>query len=563
MPKPRKDEGHKDFVDRCIPIVIKDGTAKDGSQGKAVCESMWKSARTAAAYRDITVLAGGTATIRTAQFQGRDHIVVPVIALLGDVVVFPVGADGPEFVPAAELAAAPQGWNGRPIFPDHPHQGRATANDPRTLEERSFGQMFATTYADGKLCAEAWLDPARAEAVGPDAVQVVDDLRVGKMVEVSVGAWITLERVAGEHDGKSYVGVWHDIVPDHLAVGLNGSAGACSVEMGCGALRVAVNVDKESNMPGTGTPKPTWLQRMLQRFTSTPRAAEVSDNELHSSLWSALRATVPAFDWVVDVFQADTAVIYSTCPDRDWHYWRRTFAVSDSGDVTLNDDAVEVQAVTRWEPVASPEPGDSEYVAASDHTKQPKAACRCQDQDKGGNMSKAREIAERLAANKATPFTPDSVPHLEALGETALIAMEAALSPAPVVEPPPAPAVAPPAVVEPVAQTEEQLLAALPESVRQLVSRAQAHENAYRARLVGLLGKAQTAFTEADLNASPTDQLTKLAGAFNIDVSGAIAQVRDFTAASAAVQVNNHGTKTLDPPSPYAAVLPAATGGSN
>jgi hypothetical protein len=44
MPTPQPDETRDDFVSRCIPIVIEDGTAEDGSQANAICNSMWEDA---------------------------------------------------------------------------------------------------------------------------------------------------------------------------------------------------------------------------------------------------------------------------------------------------------------------------------------------------------------------------------------------------------------------------------------------------------------------------------------------------------------------------------------
>lgn len=41
MPTPRKNEKHDDFIERCIPLVIEEGTAQDGAQAKAICESFW------------------------------------------------------------------------------------------------------------------------------------------------------------------------------------------------------------------------------------------------------------------------------------------------------------------------------------------------------------------------------------------------------------------------------------------------------------------------------------------------------------------------------------------
>ena len=41
MPTPKKGELEKDFVDRCIPIVIEEGTAEDGTQASVICHSIF------------------------------------------------------------------------------------------------------------------------------------------------------------------------------------------------------------------------------------------------------------------------------------------------------------------------------------------------------------------------------------------------------------------------------------------------------------------------------------------------------------------------------------------
>lgn len=41
MPTPEKGESKKDFIERCIPIVIDEGTAEDSEQAYAVCNSMF------------------------------------------------------------------------------------------------------------------------------------------------------------------------------------------------------------------------------------------------------------------------------------------------------------------------------------------------------------------------------------------------------------------------------------------------------------------------------------------------------------------------------------------
>ena len=45
MPKPRAGETEDDFVSRCIPIVIHDGTTDDPIQAAAICHSMWRQAK--------------------------------------------------------------------------------------------------------------------------------------------------------------------------------------------------------------------------------------------------------------------------------------------------------------------------------------------------------------------------------------------------------------------------------------------------------------------------------------------------------------------------------------
>jgi len=144
-------------------------------------------------------------------------------------------------VPDYVLAAAPVGWNNRPVVPIHPDISLPTANTPEFLTAYCFGQLFNTHYgADGKLHTEAWLNRTRAAQVGAMATDVLAKCESGEMVEVSVGAQIQFEKRAGSFNGQSYVGVWRGLVPDHLAVGLNGSPGACSIEDGCGGPRTAV-----------------------------------------------------------------------------------------------------------------------------------------------------------------------------------------------------------------------------------------------------------------------------------------------------------------------------------
>jgi hypothetical protein len=45
MPTPGENETREDFISRCIPIVLEEGTAENQDQAVAVCNSMWRDAK--------------------------------------------------------------------------------------------------------------------------------------------------------------------------------------------------------------------------------------------------------------------------------------------------------------------------------------------------------------------------------------------------------------------------------------------------------------------------------------------------------------------------------------
>lgn len=197
-----------------------------------------------------TVLRGAAdaASIRTARYDGVEHLVVPVVALVGDHVMRPLGSEGPEFVPSEVIAIAPDAWSGRSVVEDHPLlDGQPiSANRPEILEVQAFGTVFNARFEDGRLKVDAYINPERAVRAGAKAQEVVRRLRAlaageeEDLVEVSVGAFVLLEKRAGvAPDGTPYDYIWRAALPDHLACGLGGSKGACSAEAGCGAPRAA------------------------------------------------------------------------------------------------------------------------------------------------------------------------------------------------------------------------------------------------------------------------------------------------------------------------------------
>lgn len=210
-------------------------------------------------------LTGAVASteVRYGTLLGVEYVVAPIVLLVGDSVIFPINADSPEFVPAEVLQVAPAGWNGRPAMAgDHPAEEGAmvSANIPLILEGHQFGQLFGVRFENNRLQGEAWINPERAAAV-PDGLEILQRIKDGDPVEISVGAFVVVERLTGTANGRDYSTIWREITPDHVALLRQGLIGACSLDMGCGTPRAARHhvVDAEAGMRELTTAELTTL----------------------------------------------------------------------------------------------------------------------------------------------------------------------------------------------------------------------------------------------------------------------------------------------------------------
>src|SRR4051812_5304874 len=97
------------------------------------------------AMSELRELIGAIGKWRTATLDGREYIVVPVVALV-EGVVHTMNAAAPEFVAEAEFSKAPSGWNGRPVFYGHPivNDRPVSGNSPDLWEAKRIGLVFNT-----------------------------------------------------------------------------------------------------------------------------------------------------------------------------------------------------------------------------------------------------------------------------------------------------------------------------------------------------------------------------------------------------------------------------------
>lgn len=156
-----------------------------------------------------------------------------------------------------------------------------------------------------------------------------------------------------------------------------------------------------------------------------------------------------------------------------------------------------------------------------------------------------KTLVDRLLALAAAPFDETDRAMLEGLTEEKLTGLLAKLDAAPAT--PPAEEVKPVEPEEAPALTEEEAIAALPESLRAMIARDKATQTALRAGLVASIGKATTAYTPAQLAAKTTEDLQSLAVALKVNEPAA-----DYSARALASPSN---AGPVEPPKPYSLAM--------
>ena len=175
--------------------------------------------------------------------EGRAHLTVPVVVMVGGAVVRGMTSKGPEYIPPEVLAHFPEGLNQRPCVLYHPAKGTGSALTPECISTMRMGQCFGSFFDLGDAClkTDAWLDPDRCTALGTEHQAIMTRAEAGEMIEISLGAVVEMDQEDGvSPNGIPYSYIWRVVLSyDHLAIGLvtQGEVGACSIDMGCGANR--------------------------------------------------------------------------------------------------------------------------------------------------------------------------------------------------------------------------------------------------------------------------------------------------------------------------------------
>lgn len=265
----------------------------DPDQRAAFCYSVYERTREEeannAAPTEMTQIAvQQLGNVRDGQLMGRKMRIIPAVMVQEQVLNNNLGAT---FLPAEEIAASVDSWNGMPVVLRHPTRNGqpVSARTEATLNARGLGMVLNARAEGGKLKADLYLDVERMEAI-PDAAEMLQRFASGEIGELSTGFGTRLDRSEGVHNGRRYVAVMRDVRPDHLAL-LPDERGACSVADGCG---LGVNQEQtemeENRMPGWFARVWATLARSLNLESEMTRdemlaaLAEKSDCELRALL---------------------------------------------------------------------------------------------------------------------------------------------------------------------------------------------------------------------------------------------------------------------------------------
>jgi hypothetical protein len=296
--------------------------------------------------------------VRKATFNGAAHIVVPVVAIVEGVLQASNSA-GPELYLAEEFGKAVESWNGRPVVIDHPEKNgkKVSANSPEMFESEAIGFIFNTRVDGNKLKMEAWINTEKAEDKDGVIAAVVKKLENNEVTEVSTGLFAAAEPKEGTFNGKKYVAVLRNIVPDHLAI-LSSAKGACSLEDGCGAPRTNVCEDGckcEKCLRAASTTETAKdetkgaMGRILEKFGNIFRQnKKLSDIDTRTAIQTALQAKEGGYTYVMAVF--DNSFVY----EAQGGLFQRDYSMED-GVVNLSEKAVRVRPETRFVPVKTNE----------------------------------------------------------------------------------------------------------------------------------------------------------------------------------------------------------------
>lgn len=421
-------------------------------------------------------------SVQIKKFDGKDHIVVPVVMLAEGV---HNGSDGLVYYSAEEIAKFPNAWNGVPVPLYHPLENGfpISCNSPEVLESYSMGRVFAAQVLENgkKLKAELWLDVAKVQALDPALLAKINSKQP---IEVSTGLFFDVDMTEGEWNGEKYSAIAKNFRPDHLAI-LPSGTGACSVADGCG-----IRANSEA-----------VYQKLWQRLVSNVKDAsfqEVMEMIRQQVLLPMDKRSSPVSPGFKDTWLKvawPTYFIYeveeSGQPEK---LYQQSYSLSkDKKEIILDGPPIEVIETRSYKTVQNKSGGKKvdrkqkiEYLTANGYSLDEQAWEAIPD---GVLESMVSQVEKVLSTNALLTSTQAEVETLKA---------NAAKKPG----------------------SPEEFIAQAPADIQATLNRAMARDRQMKKDLVEKLTKNQSIFSLSELEAKPLEELEKLS---------ALASPKDFS----------------------------------
>ena len=295
--------------------------------------------------------------VQRSTLHGREFLRVPVIMIVEGVLN---GA----YVPGHAIQACH--WDGIPVTINHPlvNNEPASANNPEIMQTYAIGTIYNThfdTIRRGntdlvRAHAEAWIDIAQAQAIGGEALQVLNLIEANQGIEVSTGYFSDITTQGGLFRGARYEGEHYNIQADHLAL-LPNAIGACSWQDGCGCMRTNSWHETESSLgllEQLTASMNTFIDKLQGNNNPNPAPqndadlnTNQTDRDIRQSLYSELAREqgTSITDIFIDSIDMEAGTFYYTIGER---LKGRTFTISEEGRVGLSGDPFDVQRITTY-----------------------------------------------------------------------------------------------------------------------------------------------------------------------------------------------------------------------
>lgn len=423
-------------------------------------------------------------SVRQVTFEGRPHLVVPVVMMVEGV---HSGSQGPILHTSDQLSRVVDAWNGIPVVIGHPKnaQGRyISANSPNVP---NVGRIFNARFENGKLKADCYIDIAKITNQSPTAIA---HIRNQQPLQVSVGTFSDSDNVTGIWNNEQYVAVARNYRPDHLAL-LPGEEGACNWNDGCGIR----NNSKQKN-------------NMEKEITIVTNSLADRKNEF-KQIVEVVRNTVDSMDngiyvnFLREVY--DDGFIYESRKreSNQSQFYTQQYTIKEDGGIELIGNPVPVRQ-------------EIQYIAQSEQTEKKETKIETNKKSKGEKqMSKTKcKLAkvDALIANESTNFTEDHREWLSEQSDEMLSAME----PMQVNRTTP-PAVKPEPITNEAVQTylsgksQEDILKLLPESIQANVEAGLKVREEMREKMITeIMSNEKSPWEKEELVAMSCDQLRKI-----------------------------------------------------